>query len=83
MLNNAFHRVNFPLLALICESFKTYNLAVNKVFLARIEKFLLDTRTKVLAMVCPIRELSFSFMLSLKLLLFRNVLMSILINIVC
>ncbi|CAF3360101.1 unnamed protein product [Rotaria socialis] len=50
MLRNAFYRTNFPLLSLICESYKTYNLAVNKGFLERIEKFLLDIRSKILAM---------------------------------
>ncbi|CAF4710669.1 unnamed protein product, partial [Rotaria sp. Silwood2] len=50
MLNNAFHRTNFPLLSFICESYRTYNLAVNKGFLERIEKFLLDIRSKILAM---------------------------------
>ena len=52
MLNNAFHRVNFPLLALICESYQTSKLPVNEVFLQRVEKFLLDIRAKILAMVC-------------------------------
>lgn len=51
MLKTAFYHANFPLLALICESFKTYNLAVNKEFLERMEKYLLDTRSKILAMV--------------------------------
>ncbi|CAF1021917.1 unnamed protein product [Rotaria sordida] len=50
MLNNAFYRTNFPLLSFICESYRTYNLAVNKGFLERIEKFLLDIRSKILAM---------------------------------
>lgn len=51
MLANAFYRINFPLLSFICESYKTYNLPVNKEFLERVEKFLLDIRSKVLAMV--------------------------------
>lgn len=51
MLYNAFRRTNFPLLSLICESYRTYNLPVNEKFLERIEKFLLDIRTKILAMV--------------------------------
>ncbi len=59
MLKNAFRRINFPLLSLICESYQTYNLAVNKGFLERIEKFLLDIRAKILAMVCMIFKISF------------------------
>ena len=52
MLPNAFRRTNFPLLTLICESYRTYDLSVNKGFLERTEKFLLDIRSKILAMVC-------------------------------
>jgi hypothetical protein len=59
MLKNAFYRTNFPLLSLICESYRTYNLAVNKGFLERIEKFLSDIRSKILAMVCMISKISF------------------------
>jgi hypothetical protein len=62
MLNNAFYRYNFPLLSLICESYPAYNLPVNKRFLERIEKFLSDIRSKILAMVCMI-YIQFSFVL--------------------
>ncbi len=62
MLNNAFYRHNFPLLSLICESYPAYNLAVNKRFLERIEKFLSDIRSKILAMVCMI-YIQFSFVI--------------------
>jgi hypothetical protein len=58
MLKNAFLRINFPLLSLICQSYQTYNLAVNKGFLERIEKFLLDIRSKILAMVCMTFKIS-------------------------
>ena len=59
MLKSAFHRINFPLLSFICESYQTNNLAVNKGFLERIEKFLLDIRSKILAMVCVIAKIFF------------------------
>lgn len=55
MLKNAFFLTNFPLLAFICESYRTHNLPVNEDALRRIEKFLLDTRSKILAMVCRTR----------------------------
>lgn len=51
MLKLALTRNNFPLLALICESFQNYNLSVNETFLHRIEKYLQETRNKILAMV--------------------------------
>jgi hypothetical protein len=59
MLKNAFYRTNFSLLSLICESYRTYNLAVNKGFLERIEKFLIDVRSKILAMVRMKSKISF------------------------
>lgn len=51
MLKNTFYHTNFPLLAFICESYQTCNLPVNKGFLERTEKFLLDIRSKILDMV--------------------------------
>ena len=51
MLRNAFSHTNFPLLAFICESYRTYNLSMNEDSLRRVEKFLLDTRSKILALV--------------------------------
>lgn len=51
MLNNAFRRFNFPLLSLICDAYRTYNLSLTEVSLQRIEKFLLEIRSKILVMV--------------------------------
>ncbi|CAF1482756.1 unnamed protein product [Adineta steineri] len=50
ILNNAFHRTNFPLLTLICDSYQTYNLPVNQRFIERMENFLSETRSKILTM---------------------------------
>jgi hypothetical protein len=51
LLKNALNRVNFSLLVLICQSYQTYQLAVNEGFLERMEKFLAEVRKKILAMV--------------------------------
>ncbi|CAF1118895.1 unnamed protein product [Adineta ricciae] len=50
MLGNAFYRTNFPFITLICETYRAYNLQANRIFLERLEKFLLEVRTKILAM---------------------------------
>jgi hypothetical protein len=52
MLKKALFRMNFPLLSFICESYQTNQLPVHDQTLRRIESFLLDTRSKILAMVC-------------------------------
>ena len=78
MLSTAFYRMNFPLLALACESFRTYKLPVNAQFLGRLEKFLVDVRSKILAMVCTSDTITSIICL---LSLYRNMPMSRLITI--
>ena len=51
MLPMAFQRNNFPLLSLVCKSYRTYQLPINEESLHRIEKYLLEIRTKILTMV--------------------------------
>jgi len=64
MLKTAFYRTNFPLLSLICQSYQTYNLPVNKEFVERTERFLQDTRSKVLAMVRMLFRTSLTLIIS-------------------
>ena len=65
MLGNAFYRMNFPFITLICETYRAYNLQANKIFLERLEKFLLEVRTKILAMVCRNQQYLFSSTLNI------------------
>lgn len=79
MLRNAFYRTNFPFITLICETYRAYNLQANKIFLERLEKFLLEVRTKILAMVCRNQHLFSSTNLNI-LNLSRNVPISMMNN---